>query len=416
MRARPARPRRWSAAAGSSRRSSSSLGPLSTGPAPRRSRSRARLGSESRLAEEFAARAGARGAVVYQGRCLPYGERIALWALREVLCEAAGITLEDPARTARMKLRRFSHSVGLEEPTTAALAASAGIALDDAERDWSLLYEAAAESVSRGRASSARCGAGGRSFPRSRTCTGPRPCCSSTGAYRRASEGALDVPHDGRPEFAEANPGWSCCAGMPLSARRAVARALPRAGRRAATERERAAARTGRDAPPRVIRSSPRRSLATSAPAVTRRNVPYGLRRCRRPDRLTAAGREGRARARGRGWLPLLPSVLESTRRAKRSPSCSPHRGARPVVAPPVSALPGDREYVFAHGLTREVAYRSIPRAAWCRTYAAVGAWIEQLAGDRREEFLYLLATTTRPPPRPGTRSLPGSTAETTTS
>ena len=119
---------------------------------------------KSRLAEEFAARAGARGAVVYQGRCLPYGERIALWALREVLCEAAGITLEDPARTARMKLRRFSTPSGSRNrrrprsrraPESHSTTRSA---TGPRRTRWR------PRSGSRGRASSARWRAGGRSF------------------------------------------------------------------------------------------------------------------------------------------------------------------------------------------------------------------------------------------------------------
>ena len=44
------------------------------------------------------------------------------------------------------------------------------------------------------------------------------------------------------------------------------------------------------------------------------------------------------------------------------------------------------------HGLTREVAYRSIPRGARCRVHAAVAAWVEGLAGDRRDEYLDVLA------------------------
>jgi hypothetical protein len=62
------------------------------------------------------------------------------------------------------------------------------------------------------------------------------------------------------------------------------------------------------------------------------------------------------------------------------------------VVTHPTSSLPGNTELSFRHGLTREVAYRAIPRARRCRTHAAVGEWIEQLAGDRREEFIDLLA------------------------
>ena len=62
------------------------------------------------------------------------------------------------------------------------------------------------------------------------------------------------------------------------------------------------------------------------------------------------------------------------------------------VVTRPTSSLPGQTELSFRHGLTRDVAYRSIPRARRCRIHAAVGEWLEQLAGDRRDEFIDLLA------------------------
>ena len=43
------------------------------------------------------------------------------------------------------------------------------------------------------------------------------------------------------------------------------------------------------------------------------------------------------------------------------------------VVTHPTSSLPDETELSFRHGLTREVAYRSIPRGQRCRTHAAVG-------------------------------------------
>ena len=46
----------------------------------------------------------------------------------------------------------------------------------------------------------------------------------------------------------------------------------------------------------------------------------------------------------------------------------------------------------FKHALTRDVAYESLPRRDRARTHAAVAAWIEDTAGDRRAEFLELLA------------------------
>ena len=62
------------------------------------------------------------------------------------------------------------------------------------------------------------------------------------------------------------------------------------------------------------------------------------------------------------------------------------------MTASPTSVLPGQPEFSFRHALKREVAYRSIPRARRCRAHAAVGDWISQIAGDRREEFADLIA------------------------
>jgi hypothetical protein len=62
------------------------------------------------------------------------------------------------------------------------------------------------------------------------------------------------------------------------------------------------------------------------------------------------------------------------------------------ITASPTSLLPGELEFSFRHALKREVAYRSIPRARRCRAHAQVDSWIEQIAGDRRAEFVDLLA------------------------
>ena len=62
------------------------------------------------------------------------------------------------------------------------------------------------------------------------------------------------------------------------------------------------------------------------------------------------------------------------------------------VVTRPGSSLLGARELWFAHGLTREVAYRSIPRGVRARTHADVAVWLERLAGDRRDEFVGFVA------------------------
>jgi hypothetical protein len=56
------------------------------------------------------------------------------------------------------------------------------------------------------------------------------------------------------------------------------------------------------------------------------------------------------------------------------------------------SALAGEPEYIFKHVLTRDVAYESLPRRERPAAHAEVARWLEETAGERREEFVELLA------------------------
>jgi len=55
------------------------------------------------------------------------------------------------------------------------------------------------------------------------------------------------------------------------------------------------------------------------------------------------------------------------------------------------SSLPGEREYVIKHALTREVAYESQPKATRAHRHAAFASWLED-AGLGRDEHAGLLA------------------------
>ena len=59
---------------------------------------------KSKLVREFMARASNAGARIVMGRCLPYGDGITFWPLREMVVTAAGIRQEDPPELAREKL------------------------------------------------------------------------------------------------------------------------------------------------------------------------------------------------------------------------------------------------------------------------------------------------------------------------
>ncbi len=56
------------------------------------------------------------------------------------------------------------------------------------------------------------------------------------------------------------------------------------------------------------------------------------------------------------------------------------------------SSIGGDREFIFKHVLTRDVAYESLPKRDRSVAHGTVAAWLEQTAGERRREFAELLA------------------------
>jgi class 3 adenylate cyclase/tetratricopeptide (TPR) repeat protein len=75
--------------------------------------------------------------------------------------------------------------------------------------------------------------------------------------------------------------------------------------------------------------------------------------------------------------------------------------GARPDVSVleerefirrrPTSTLPGEREYVIKHALTREVAYGSLPRVRRAQLHADFAAWLDRRM-DGRDELAPMLA------------------------
>ncbi len=79
---------------------------------------------KSRLAYEVMARAGA-DARVLRGRCLPYGDGITFWPLREMVMAAADIRFDDPPDAARAKLAAAVADDAVAERLSAAAGLSA---------------------------------------------------------------------------------------------------------------------------------------------------------------------------------------------------------------------------------------------------------------------------------------------------
>jgi len=62
------------------------------------------------------------------------------------------------------------------------------------------------------------------------------------------------------------------------------------------------------------------------------------------------------------------------------------------VVSQLGSRIAGEREFLFKHVLTRDVAYGTLARRDRARAHADVADWIEAAAGERQREFADLLA------------------------
>jgi len=62
------------------------------------------------------------------------------------------------------------------------------------------------------------------------------------------------------------------------------------------------------------------------------------------------------------------------------------------IVRRAVSILHGQVEYAIRHALLHDVAYASLPRARRARAHAAIGSWLETMAGDRIDEVIDQLA------------------------
>jgi DNA-binding SARP family transcriptional activator len=356
---------------------------------------------KSRLLDELCARVEQQApGTVHRGRCLAYGEGITYWALREILWDVAGILLDDSGAVAAGKLTRLAAGLlddaGEVLRVTSALAVTAGIALPAGA-----LGEASPETVAEEIA---------LAWPRLLSALAARaPVVVAIEDLHRADPALLDMVErivartegpllllaTARPELVGARPGWSARPGrwqitldaLSADATRALVADLfdapdpSTAGRVAeiaegnpfyAEEIVRHLEETSGAAPP--IPNTIRALLAARIDAL--------------PEDEKAALQHAAVVGR-RFWAAALEPTWAQAPLGPRLTALE-QRGF--VTVQPSSLLPGQRELAFVHGLTREVAYQSIPRGARCRVHAAVVEWIEGLIGDRREEFVELLA------------------------
>jgi class 3 adenylate cyclase len=377
---------------------------------------------KSRLVMEFLRLAASRheDLTVLRGRCLAAGPGVTFWALGEILREACGIGLDEPAQTARERLSGTRDILGRLEisdedvdRTVFALAITAGIALDENPLD-AYSPDAVDEEL-------------GRAWPRFASALAERgPAVLLIEDLHWASDrllamlerlasrssGPLFVLTTARPEFVASHPTFgagseefSSLTLRPLSDEQGTELVNGLLADAKLPPRLADAILARAEGNPFFIEEILRRLIdegalmrvgdaweATDAAArVVLPETVQGLLAARidtLPEEekrvLQEAAVVGRvfwaepvARALGNGSVQGHLSALE-------------RRGL--VLARPVSSLAGQVEYAFRHALVREVAYAGLPKSRRARAHADHAAWIERLAGERVDEFADLVA------------------------
>ena len=373
---------------------------------------------KSRLSHEVARALAAEGpGVVVRGRCLPYGDGLTYWPLAEILKADAGILDSDPPATILEKARarldpRFPGEEGIGVVERAALLDRRRGALGPARRDGS------------GR---------GAAGDRPRVAALPRvdgrrsgPLVALIEDIHWADPSLLElietvvVARAPAPRSCSAWRGPTCSSGGPSGAAgssNATSISLSPLSAGDGADADRASARTD-EAPAEVVGPILHRSegnpffagellrMMIEDGTLARRDGRWTLVRAlaaRLPDTvqgviasridLLAPGREARDPGRvvvGRVFWPGALARLGGAG-AGGALDGSDRQGSRPRARRDRRSR-GERELIFNHILTRDVAYASIPRARRAEAHAVVGAWVEEETAGRDEEFAEILA------------------------
>jgi class 3 adenylate cyclase len=378
---------------------------------------------KSRLTREFLAAAGSGGAglQVLRGRCLAAGQGITFWALGEILRSCVGIGFDEPGDVAGQRLRegvsRVLEPLDLSDDdiqrATSALAATAGLALTEDPLDR-LSPEAMDEEMSRAwpMFASGLASAAPTVILIEDLHWADDRLVEMVGRTVARAHGPLLLLATARPEFAEAHPEFAAASESstvislrPLTERqgqdlvdgllthadlpeRLRADILERADGNPFFVEELIAGLVDQgvlireDGDWRVQAGDGALALPDSVHAVLAARI----------DALPATEKQvlQEAAVVGRNFWPepirgqLADVDVAGALRALE------RRGL--LVQRPTSSLAGQAEYLFRHQLVHDVAYLSVPKSRRARAHAALAAWIEQLAGERFDEFGELIA------------------------
>jgi class 3 adenylate cyclase/energy-coupling factor transporter ATP-binding protein EcfA2 len=378
---------------------------------------------KSRLLQEFVRIVPARypSAAVLRGRCLAAGQGITYWALGEILRTACGIGLADPVEVAQSRLRAAARELlaPLElreeeiDQTIHALATTAGIPLRDNPLDR-LEPQAVADELARAwpRFAAASAARGPAVFVVEDLHWAEGLLLDMLERVLARSTGPLLILATARPEFAEAHPTFaagredsSSISLRPLTEGQsselvegllAVAQLPPELREEMLAKAEgnpffleeliRRLIDEGA-----LIRKGDRWMATAAASTTLLPDTIHGLLAAR-IDTLPVEEKRVLQEAAVVGRVFWEEPVARSMGNGEVSGALLGLERKGLVSARPTSTIAGQVEFIFKHALVRDVAYASLPKARRARAHAEHAAWMEQLAGERVEEFAELIA------------------------
>jgi class 3 adenylate cyclase len=376
---------------------------------------------KSRLTNEFLAWAREQSAApaVTKGRCLPYGEGITYWPLAEILKADTGVLDSDPPDTALSKIGRLAEDTlaTTADPARAAAALAFTFGLEDARFRFADLppRQVQLETHEAWRAYFTGLAANG-------------PVITVVEDIHWADDTLLDLLEDladrtagpllflcpARPDLAQRRAAWgggkrnfSSIFLEPLSHEDAgqliefllAVEELPSSIREAMLERAegnpffleeivRHLIDEGR-----IVRTGEGWRATDEAGEIVIPDTVQGVLAAR-IDLLPAEEKRALRSAAVVGrvfWKGPVTRLLNGD--SDRLDELLSRLEDRELVTSQVaSTVAGEREFVFKHVLTRDVAYGTLSRRDRSSAHASVAGWIEAAAGERQREFAELLA------------------------
>ena len=334
-----------------------------------------------------------------QGRCLPYGEGIAFWALGEIVKAECGILESDSPEEAEGKLER-------------------AVAADDPDRAWlvarlSPLVGAPAEAASQEESFTAW-----RRFLEALSAQDPTVLVfedlhwaddALLSFLEHLADWSQGVPLlilcTARPELQEQHPTWA--AGLrnattinlaPLTdeeTARLIGSLLEQAVLPAETQRALLERAGGNPLyAEEFVRLLADRDLLSGR--LDDVQLPDSVQAliAARLDTLSPERKGLLQDASVMGKLFWAGAVAEMGERDPREVELALHELARKELVRPArtSSMAGEAEYGFWHLLVRDVCYGQIPRAARAARHRAAASWLERKAGERAEDLADVLA------------------------